>query len=92
MPTPKIKVIRVTKDVSDEREAEREWDREFAHGNYYPYILSLGPRRYCICRFPETAGDLAWMDSLERQAILNKRLSSGCIAIEVDSSKVWAPT
>jgi hypothetical protein len=92
MPTPKIKVIRVTRDVTSTEEAVDDWHNEFKHGNYYPHILSLSRSQHCIVRFPCGEDDYAWIDILERQAELNKRLASGNIVISVDQDDVWAPT
>ena len=92
MATPKIKVIRVTRDVTSTEEAVNDWYNELCHGSYYPRILTLGRSQHCIVRFPCGEDDYAWIDTLERQAELNKRLASGNIVISVDRDKVWVPT
>ena len=87
----KIRVIRVTRDVTDRNEAVRDWRNEYLHGTYFPQILSLGPFQHCVVRVPVHAEDFAWMDALERQAELNKRVPSKSIVVLVDPDNVWVP-
>jgi hypothetical protein len=91
MANKKIRVIRVTRDVTDRNEAVRDWLNELTHGTYLPRILSLRPFQHCVVRIPLTVNDLAWMDALERQAELNKRVPSKSIVVLVDPDKVWVP-